>query len=91
MDVSEVKTMANSVYSLSVDSIRMALALTVALAWHVAVKQVIAKFWVAGNGVWAHILYAIVMTVIFIAVSVFANKVLGLADTSRQVVYAVTP
>lgn len=91
MAMENAKTIANSVYVLSIDSIRMALALTVALAWHQVVKQIVAKFPVGGNGIWAYILYAVIMTALLVVVAMFASKFLGLRDDSRPIVYAVTP
>jgi hypothetical protein len=91
MATEEIESFAKSVYSISVDNIRMALALTVALAWHVVVKQTIAKIWRSGDGIWAHVMYAVIMTALLVAVAIFASKYLGLSDTSRPIVYAVTP
>lgn len=71
------KEVVASVYNMSLDSITMALALTVALAWVAVVKRVINTYVsVGGDGLMYYIIFALVVTAIFVLVTMFMRKVL---------------
>jgi hypothetical protein len=79
-------------YSVSLDSIQMALALTVALAWYAFIKKGIELTWkVDETKVWAFGVYAVVMTALFALVLVFFKNVLHAPVQARPITYAVMP
>lgn len=74
---------------ITLDSIKMALALVVALAWNTAIKYTINLLWkFDNNNLIMHIIYAIVVTVVFVCYIIFAQKKLGYTGNSK-VQYAV--
>lgn len=90
----KIKKFANSEFSKSVsnitlDSIKMALALVVALAWNTAIKYIINSVWkYDNNNLLMHILYAIVITIVFVAYIMFARKEFGYSGDAK-IQYAV--
>lgn len=90
--VEHTKEFVSSVYSVSLDSIQMALALTVALAWYAFVKGSINKVWPDhGDKLWALGVFAIVITAIFAGVLFFVKNVLKQPIAGRPIAYAVAP
>lgn len=90
--VKDTKELMASVYNVSIDSIQMALALTVALAWYAFVKGGINKVWPDhGDKLWALGAFAILITVIFAVVLFIVKNVLKINSAPRPVVYAVAP
>ncbi len=86
------KKFASSVYSVSLDSIQMALALTVALAWYAFVKGAINKLWPSREDKLIPLaMFAIIVTIIFTVVLAFVRKVLKQPISERPIMYAVTP
>lgn len=80
---------AQSVYNISLDAMRMAFALAVALAWNTAIKYTIQKFWRFNNDTFLmHLLYAVVITIVFAALILFAQKRLNYVRDGK-VNYAV--
>lgn len=89
--LAETKEMAKSVYGVSLDSIQMALALTVALAWYAFVKGCIGIVWKdRGDKVWILGAYAIIITIIFVGVLAFMKKILKVEVNARPIVHALT-
>lgn len=83
---------SKSVYSIMLDSIRMALALAVALAWNNAIKYTISKIWKSdnANSLIMRFVYAIVITIIFATLLLFArNKLNYEYDVDNKVQFAV--
>lgn len=90
--VEDTKEFVASVYSVSLDSIQMALALTVALAWYAFVKGGISRVWPDhGDKLWALGAFAVLITAIFAGVLFVIKNVLKQTVPSRPVVYAVAP
>ncbi len=90
--VEHTKEFVSSVYSVSLDSIQMALALTVALAWYAFVKGGINKVWPDhGDKLWALGVFAIVITAIFAGVLLLVKNVLKRPVVGRPIAYAVAP
>lgn len=70
----------------------MALALTAALAWYAFVKGGINKVWPEhGDKIWALGAFAVIVTVIFVAVLVFIKKILNKNIPARPIYYGVAP
>lgn len=91
LEPEDTEKFVSSVYSVSLDSIQMALALTVALAWYAFVKGGISSIWPdRGNKIWALGAFAILITAIFVGVLFIIKNVLK-QPPSIPVVYAVTP
>jgi len=89
--VSTPRDFAKATYNISLDSIQMALALTVALAWYAFVKGCIGVVWKdRGDKIWILGAYAIIITIIFAAVIVFMKNVLKANVTQRPVIHALT-
>ena len=83
---------ANSVFSISLDGIRMAFALAVALSWNTVVKKMISYFFKykdESERIWAHVIYAIALTVVFALLLVIFKKFLKYENNS-PVFYALT-
>lgn len=80
---------SKSVGNITLDSIKMALALVVALAWNTAIKYLINSLWkYDNNNLIMHIIYAVIITIVFVAFITFAQKKFGYSgDTKIQ--YAV--
>lgn len=87
--MAEAKAFASSVYDVSLDNIQMALALSVAFAWHTAIKEIVKRFWKSENSVTAYLVYAIIMTALFVAAMIFAKRVLNYNKDPRQITYAM--
>lgn len=91
-NMEQTKEIATSVYNVSLDGIQMALALTVALAWYAVAKGLIkAYFPEIGQGWIALVVYALIVTLIFVVVSMVIKKILGANVPVKPVIYAVTP
>jgi uncharacterized membrane protein len=89
--VADTKEFISSVYSISLDSIQMALSLTVALAWYAVIKGGINKIWVErADKFWAHFVYALVITGVFVLVLMFMRKILKAPTNVRPVTFALT-
>lgn len=86
---------AMSAYNVSVDSIKIALAIVVALAWYGLVKRSINFFWPKHEeGFVVFGLYTIIITILFAVVIAFINDFLGpkgIYTPSIPVMYAMTP
>jgi hypothetical protein len=89
--VRDAKEFATSVYTTSLDALQMALMLTTALAWNSCIKELVAKSGYSENKGWALLVYAIVMTVILVAVIMFSKRFLGYKGQLRPIVYSVIP
>ena len=90
--VEDTKEFMSSVYNVSIDSIQMALALTVALAWYAFVKGGINKVWPdRGDKLWALGAFAVITTIIFACVLLFVKNILKKSIPQRSVMYAVAP
>lgn len=91
--VRDAKEFASTVYTTSLDALQMALMLTTALAWNSCIKELVGKAYPGyGNSKgWALLVYAIVMTVILVAVIMFSKKYLGFKGQMRPIVYSVIP
>lgn len=82
----------SSIYKLSAESIQMALALTVALAWYSFIKCGIISIWPhQSDKLWALGGFAVVATVLFVLVLFFIKNVLKVPVTGRNVMYAIAP
>jgi hypothetical protein len=95
--ISEAKEMATSViksaYDVTLNSLFMALALTVALAWYAVVKAGVKITFIGDRfkGIWALIVYAVVVTLIFTIAVFGAKKYLKKEIPEKAVVFAMTP
>lgn len=89
--VRDAKEFATTVYTTSLDALQMALMLTTALAWNSCVKELVAKSGYGSNKGWALLIYAIVMTIILVAVIMFSRRFLGYKGQLRPIVYSVIP
>jgi hypothetical protein len=81
----------SSIYHTSLNGIQMSFALIMALAWYSLIKHLILK--VAPNesrNLWMMFIYAIIMTIVFVAISYFISKKLGI-NVGNPVIFAVTP
>ena len=88
----ETKAFVSSVYNVSIDSIQMALALTVGLAWYAFVKGGISKVYPEhGNKLWGLGLFAIIITAIFAAVLYLIKNILKTPVSERPILYTVSP
>ena len=91
--VEEVKSVLTSVYTVSLDSIQMALALVVALAWYAFVKHLIQWAYpknLSDGQDWKMLgLFAVVMTLIFAVVIVVMQRVLKARIVDRPVQFVV--
>ena len=88
--IEETKALVSSVYSASIDSVQMALALVVALAWYSFVKEVIKNVYPSRGDSWkAQLVFALVMSIIFGVVLYVVKNVLGKQVISRPITYAV--
>lgn len=91
--VEEVKSVLQSVYTISLDSIQMSLALVVALAWYAFVKQLIQ--WAYPKQLndpmsWKMLgLFAVVMTLLFAVAIVVMQRVLKARIVDRPVQFVV--
>jgi uncharacterized membrane protein len=89
--VANTKEFMSSVYSISIDSIQMALSLTVALAWYAVIKGAINKIWVdRADKLWAHFIYAIIITAVLVLVLMLMKKILNVPASYKPVVVAMT-
>lgn len=89
--VEDTKTFVSFMYNVSLDSIQMALALTVALAWYAFIKGGINKLWPErSDKFWALGGFAVIITAIFAAVLIFFKNILKKQPTQSPVIYAVT-
>lgn len=80
---------SKSVGNITLDSIKMALALVVALAWNTAIKYLINSLWkYDNNNLIMHIIYAVIITIVFVAFITFAQKKFGYSGDAR-IQYAV--
>ncbi len=80
---------AKSASNITLDSIKMALALVVALAWNTAIKYAINMLWkYDNNNLIMHLIYAVVVTIAFVCYIIFAQKKLGYTGDAK-VQYAV--
>ena len=80
---------SKSVGNITLDSIKMALALVVALAWNTAIKYLINKLWrYDNNNLIMHLIYAVVITILFVAFIFFAQKKLNYKGDAK-IQYAV--
>ena len=88
-----VTTVVSSAYSMTLNSIFMALALTVALAWYAVVKEGVKIRFPESkrDGIWALIGYAIIITIVFTIAVWASKKLLGHEVPERQVMFAVAP
>ena len=69
---------SKSVGNITLDSIKMALALVVALAWNTAIKDLINKLWqYDNNNLIMHLIYAVIVTILFVAFIFIAQKKLN--------------
>jgi hypothetical protein len=91
--VEEVRSVLQSVYTISLDSIQMALALVVALAWYAFVKHLIAWAYpkqLSGAKDWQMLgLFAVVMTLVFAVAIVVMQRVLKARIVDRPVQFVV--
>ena len=88
--VEETKQLATTVYTESLGSIQMALALTVALAWNAFVKKGISNFFNPGQNTMALFVYALIVTALFVVVITVMKRWLHAEVTSGRAIYAVT-
>lgn len=86
---------ATSAYNVSIDSIKIALAVTVALAWYNLVKKGIDIIWPSREDkFFVFGLYTVVITILFAIIIAFVNDFLSprkLYSPSIPMMYAVTP
>jgi hypothetical protein len=90
--VEEVKSVLSSVYTISLDSIQMALALMVALAWYAFIKKLVQ--WAAPNKLggqdWQMLgVFAVIMTIVFAIAVVLMKRVLKARIVERPVQFMV--
>jgi uncharacterized membrane protein len=89
--VADTKEFMSSVYNISMESIQMALSLTVALAWYAVIKGAINKIWVdRADKLWAHFIYAILITGILVVVLMIMKKFMKVPAFYRPVTFAMT-
>ena len=80
---------SKSVGNITLDSIKMALALVVALAWNTAIKYLINKLWqYDNNNLIMHLIYAVIVTILFVAFIFIAQKKLNY-NGDAKIQYAV--
>ena len=80
---------SKSVGNITLDSIKMALALVVALAWNTAIKYLINKLWqYDNNNLIMHLIYAVIVTILFVAFIFIAQKKLNYKGDAK-IQYAV--
>ena len=78
-----------SVGNITLDSIKMALALVVALAWNTAIKYLINKLWqYDNNNLIMHLIYAVIVTILFVAFIFIAKNKLNY-EGDAKIQYAV--
>lgn len=91
--VSTASEIASSVYSISVDSVQMALMLVVAMQWVSVIKHFILDRVMAGmTGVdqnWGKVVSAIIVTTVAVVIGLISKKVLKYGGVPRPVTYAV--
>lgn len=88
-----VTSVVSSAYNLTLNSIFMALALTVALAWFAVVKEGVRINWPGKqkDGVWALLGFAVIITLLFAVAVWLSKRFLGKDLPDRRVVYAIAP
>ena len=90
--IEETKEIITSVYNTSIDSIQMALALSVAFAWYGFIKGGVNLFMPErSDKVLALGAYAIIMTILFVIVLYVIRKVLKVPVTQRPIGFVVAP
>lgn len=86
----EAKQGLTAVYHSSLNGIQMAFALIMALAWYSLIKNFMQSMLPGGKTLLSMLIYAIIMTIIFVAVSYVISQKLGV-PAGNQIMYAVTP
>ncbi|OGH94316.1 MAG: hypothetical protein A2538_00710 [Candidatus Magasanikbacteria bacterium RIFOXYD2_FULL_41_14] len=83
--LSESKELGNAVKTKTLGYILAALGLVSGLAWNEAIKAIIERFFPLNvNGVWAKLVYAVIITLVAVFISVYLLKLEKRSDEVKK-------